>query len=106
MPISKKKTSAKDKLLKGEMLSYVATQMKFPAMSFWIPLTSKKNENKVFVPLPIRLIQQIPEEKGGSCVVRGVYGDDILVAENICEIFRVLNGTPIGKGAACWELAG
>lgn len=106
MPTVKKKNSGKDKLLKGETLAYVATQMKFPEMSFWIPLTSKRNGNKVFIPLPIHLIQQISEEKGGGCVVRSKYGDEILVTENICEIFRVLNGTPIGKGAACWELAG
>ena len=41
-----------------------------PGMSPWLPVTSKKTGYKVFVPLPIRLIQQPPDSEGG-CIVRG-----------------------------------
>lgn len=109
MARNKKKDKEVDSEVKKQMLShsFVVSQMKIaiPDTTFWIPLTSKKDGNKVFLPLPIRMIRQVPTEKGGGCVVRGYYGDECVTKENICEILRVLNGVPLGEGASCWEIA-
>lgn len=74
--------------------------------SYWLPVTSKKTGFKVFVPLPIRLIQQIPEEQGGGCMVRGAHGDESTTKENILQILDMLNAHPLGSGAGFWQLAG
>lgn len=72
--------------------------------SAWLQVTSLKTGWKVFVPLPIRLIQQIPDEKGGGCLIRGAHGDETTSRENIVEVLGMLNGYSL-TDAACWSLA-
>lgn len=101
-----KKQSPKESEEKKEKL-FAAIQMKtnIPEGTFWLPVTSKKSGYKVFLPLPIRLIQQIPDAQGGGCIVRGYYGDECITTENIVEVLRMMNGAPLGEGASCWEIA-
>lgn len=76
------------------------------SMSGWLKVTSQKSGYFVFVPLPIRLIHQIPDEKGGGCIVRGAHGDESTTKENIVEILGALNGYPVGGDVSYWSLAG
>lgn len=71
----------------------------------WLPVTSPKSGHIVYVPLPIRLIVQIPDEKGGGCIIRGAHGDEQSTKENIVEILGLLGGFPL-KPASSWSLAG
>jgi hypothetical protein len=76
-----------------------------PGMSPWLPVTSKKTGYKIFVPLPIRLIQQIPDSEGGGCIVRGAEGDEATAKESIVQILDWLGGFPLGEGASSWAIA-
>lgn len=75
-------------------------------MSGWLKVTSQKTGYFVYVPLPIRLIVQLPDEKGGGCIVRGAHGDESTTKESIVEILKALNGYPVGGWASSWCLAG
>ena len=76
-----------------------------PNTSAWLKVTSQRTGFHVYVPLPIRLIQQIPDARGGGCIVRGAHGDEATTKENIVEILEALNGYPIGGAASCWVVA-
>lgn len=101
---SKQVKTPENEEVKKEKFYAIQMNVSIPEVEFWLPVTSQKTGHKVFLPLPIRLITQLPDEKGGGCIVRGAYGDESTAKENICEILRVLNGVPIGKGASCWEI--
>jgi len=73
--------------------------------SGWLPVTSLKSGYTVFVPLPIRLIHQIPDNKGGGCIVRGAHGDEATARESVLEVLGMLNGYPL-KTVSTWSLAG
>lgn len=75
-----------------------------PGMSAWLRVTSKKTGYLVFVPLPIRLIHQLPDSEGGGCIVRGAHGDEATATETIVEILDVLGGYPL-QGASAWSIA-
>jgi hypothetical protein len=76
------------------------------APSLWLKVTSKKTGLFVYLPLPIRLIQQLPDEQGGGCLVRGACGDESTTKENIVEIFSMLNACLVSGDISCWSLAG
>lgn len=76
----------------------------FPKMSAWAPFTDP-TERKVFIPLPIRLIVQIPDNDGAGCIIKSCHGDEIRVRENIVEVLTILNGYPLGEGASSWSIA-
>lgn len=82
------------------------TQPTFAPSSLWLKVTSKKNGLFVYLPLPIRLIQQLPDEQGGGCLVRGAHGDESTTRENIVEIFNMLNACPVSGDISSWSLAG
>lgn len=73
-----------------------------PNMSGWLKVTSQKSGYFIFVPLPIRLIHQIPDDKGGGCIVRGANGDESTTKESVTEILEALNGYPVGGAASTW----
>ncbi len=86
---------------------YVAQRtLSVPPMSGWLKVTSIKTGYTVLVPLPIRLIHQIPDEKGGGCIVRGAHGDEATAKESIVQILTALNGYPVGGDISTWALAG
>lgn len=72
---------------------------------FWLKVTSKNTGRLNYLPLPIRLIQQIPDEEGGGCIVTGAHGDMSTAKESIIEILDLLGGYAIG-GASAWSIAG
>lgn len=75
------------------------------SVTLFLPLTGKKTNRRVYLPLPIRLIQEMTEIEGGGCLVRGYYGDECLAAEDIVEIFTLLGAASLGEGVSSWHLA-
>jgi len=92
-------------MVTGKMFVRVANVNPAP-MSAWLKITSQKSGHFVYLPLPIRLIQQIPDEKGGGCLIRGAQGDEATAKENIIEILTALNGYPVGGDVSSCALAG
>ena len=84
----------------------VTMRVAVPGMCAWLKVTSQKSGYFVYVPLPIRLIHQIPDKKGGGCIVRGAHGDESTAKESIVEIMEALNGYPIGGAISTWAPAG
>lgn len=74
------------------------------SVTIFLPLTSKKTNRRVYLPLPIRLIQEMTELEGGGCLVRGYYGDEVLAQENIVDILTMIGACSLG-GVASWNLA-
>ena len=70
----------------------------------WLPVTSKKTGQKVFLPLPIRLIHTLPDQEGGGCTIMGAFGDLSTAKESALEILGMLNGYPLGNVSE-WRLA-
>lgn len=99
------KDAVKSAMVAGKMFVRVASVNPAP-MSAWLKVTSQKSGHFVYLPLPIRLIQQIPDEKGGGCLIRGAQGDEATAKENIVEILTALNGYPVGGDVSSWSLAG
>lgn len=99
-----KKSAAAPKEDSGRSIS-VRMATVVPGMSPWLPVTSKKTGYRVFVPLPIRLIHQIPDSEGGGCIVRGVHGDEATAKESIVQILDWIGGFPLREGASSWVIA-
>lgn len=91
-------------MVAGKMFVRVANVNPPAPMSAWLKVTSQKSGHFVYLPLPIRLIQQIPDEKGGGCLVRGAQGDEATAKENIVEVLTALNGYPVGGDVSSWSL--
>lgn len=75
-----------------------------PGMTQCLRVTSKKTGHAIYLPLPIRLIEQVPDAEGGGCIVRGAYGDTSTAKEGICKILDRLSWIPL-DGASEWALA-
>jgi hypothetical protein len=69
------------------------------AASPWLRVTSEKTGLAVYLPLPIRLIQELPS--GGS-LVTGAHGDVSTAKESPLAILDMLNGVPLGGRSEWW----